>query len=378
MILKRTPLFEMHQKYQGKIIDFGGWELPVQYEGIIKEHHRVRTKAGLFDVSHMGEIEVKGDQAEAFVQNLITNDAKRIVPYQVQYSPMCYRDGGVVDDLLVYKFSTEHYLLVVNASNTDKDFDWIQKNAFEGLDIKNVSPDYVQLAVQGPLAESILQSITDFDLKTITFFHFQPQVNIADVPCMVSRTGYTGEDGFEIYVSPDQAAYIWEEILRVGGEDIAPIGLGARDSLRFEAKLPLYGQEIDKDITPLEAGLGFFVKLDADDFIGREVLQEQKQNKPQRTLVEFRMKDRGIARSHYDVEKNGKKIGWVTSGGYSPTLEQNIGLALIDRAYADPGEMLDIIIRNKPVSAEIGKGIFYKKKTKKTNGNESRNRPLTQ
>ena len=364
MSLKKTPLYAMHQKYQGKMVDFGGWDLPVQYEGIIKEHHRVRTQAGLFDVSHMGEIEIKGEQAEAFVQYLVTNDVKKMSPLQVQYSPMCYPDGGVVDDLLIYKYSSSHYLLVVNASNSDKDYEWILQNAFEGLDIQNVSADYVQLAVQGPLAQSILQGLTDTDLEALAFFHFQPQVQLAGVTCLLSRTGYTGEDGFEIYLSPVQAEQIWEAILQAGGEQIAPIGLGARDSLRFEAKLPLYGQEMDKDISPLEAGLGFFVKLDSDDFIGKEALLQQKINKPARVLVEFRMLGRGIARPHYDVEKDGKKIGWVSSGSFSPTLEQNIGLALIERTYAEAGGEIDIMIRNKPVKAQIGKALFYQKKTK--------------
>jgi len=364
MALKQTPLNAMHRYHQGKMVDFGGWDLPVQYEGIIKEHHRVRNQAGLFVVSHMGEIEVKGEQAEAYIQYLITNNVKKIVPYQIQYSPMCYPDGGVVDDLLVYKYSKEHYLLVVNASNTDKDYEWIMRNAFQGLEIRNVSSDYFQLAIQGPLAQSILQRISDTDLNEIAFYHFNPDVHIAGVTCLVSRTGYTGEDGFEIYSSPDHAEFIWKEILQAGGEDIAPIGLGARDSLRFEAKLPLYGQEIDQDISPLEAGLGFFVKLDNDDFIGRESLLQQKTNQTGRQLVEFRMIERGIARSHYEVQKDGKKIGWVTTGSYSPTLEQNIGLALIERSYATPGETIDIVIRNKVVKAEIGKNIFYKKKTK--------------
>lgn len=364
MDLKRTPLITMHQKYQGKLIDFGGWELPVQYEGIIKEHQMVREKAGLFDVSHMGEIDIKGKGTEDFVQYLVTNNIKTLVENQVMYSPMCYPSGGVVDDLIVYKYTPEHYFLVVNASNTDKDYEWIKQNCPDGIEAINVSDQYAQLAVQGPLAEEILQKISDTDLSSIKFFYFNPNVKIAGVECLVSRTGYTGEDGFEIYVAPEKAGFIWEEILKAGGENIAPIGLGARDTLRFEAKLPLYGQEIDQDISPLEAKLGFFVKLDNDDFIGREALKKQKENQTDRIQVEFYMLGKGIPRSHYDIEKDGQKIGWVTSGGYSPTLDKNIGLGIIDRKYDQVGETIDIMIRNKPVKAQIAEGVFYRKKTK--------------
>ncbi|CFX18527.1 Aminomethyltransferase/Dimethylsulfonioproprionate demethylase DmdA [Syntrophomonas zehnderi OL-4] len=363
MELKKTPLYAMHQKYKGKLIDFGGWELPVQYEGIIKEHKMVREKAGLFDVSHMGEIEVKGKAAQEYVQYLTTNNIKKLAENQVMYALMCYPHGGVVDDLIIYKYSEEHYFLVVNASNTDKDFAWIKENCPPDVMVTNVSEQYAQLAIQGPKAQEILQKISDTDLNTIKFFYFNPEVKIAGVPCIVSRTGYTGEDGFEVYLKPGQAGFIWEEIIKAGGQDIAPIGLGARDSLRFEAKLPLYGQEINQDITPLEAKLGFFVKLDNDDFIGRKALLKQKEDQPARTLVEFYMLGRGIPRSHYDVEKDGQKIGWVTSGGYSPTLDKNIGLALIAQPYGNVGETIDIVIRDKPVPAQIDQGIFYKKKS---------------
>ncbi len=269
-----------------------------------------------------------------------------------------------MDDLLIYRYSTSHYLLVVNAANTAKDYEWIFENAFEGVTVKNVSADYVQLAIQGPLAQKILQKICDTDLEQIKYYYFLPEVHLAGISCLISRTGYTGEDGMEIYFAPEHAEKLWEAILQAGGNDIAPIGLGARDSLRFEAKLPLYGQEMDADISPLEAGLGFFVKLDNDDFIGREALIRQKANKPDRVQVEFQMLERGIARSHYEVQKDGQKIGWVTSGAFAPSLDKNIGLALIDRKYAEDGGKLDIMIRSKPVKAQIGKGLFYQKKTR--------------
>ena len=365
--LKQTALISMHRKYQGKLIDFGGWELPVQYAGIIKEHHMVRHNAGLFDVSHMGEVEIKGAGAEEFVQKLVTNNIKMLSDKEVIYTPMCYPHGGVVDDLLVYRYSPQHYFLVINASNTDKDFDWIKSNSPADLEVSNVSTQYAQLAVQGPKAQEILQKLTDFDLEKIEFFHFEPDVQISGMNCLISRTGYTGEDGFELYIALSQAVQLWEDILQAGGEDIAPIGLGARDTLRFEAKLPLYGQEIDQDINPLEARLGYFVRLDNDDFIGRDALRKEKENKPARTQVEFYMLGKGIPRAHYDVQKDGKKIGWVTSGGYSPTLDKNIGLALIESQYCKNGGLIDIIIRDKPVQAQIGEGVFYRKKTKPKN-----------
>lgn len=366
MTLKQTPLYPMHLKYNGKLIDFGGWELPVQYEGmgILKEHHMVRESAGLFDVSHMGEVLIKGEKAEDYVQKLVTNDVRSMKENQVLYNLMCYPDGGVVDDLLVYKYNTQHYLLVVNASNTDKDFQWMQDNLIPGVEATNISAEYAQLALQGPKAQEILQQIVDVDLDSIKFFWFNPSVKVSGVECIVSRTGYTGEDGFEIYIEPDQAVFVWEEILNAGGENVSPIGLGARDSLRFEAKLPLYGQEIDRDITPLEAGLGFFVKMNIGDFNGREALAKQKEAGLQRKQVEFEMAGKGIARSHFEVEKDGEKIGWVTTGMHSPTFGKAIGLALIKKEFTEPGTEIDIIIRGKGVKAVVGKGLFYKKNTK--------------
>ncbi|MGL6193600.1 MAG: glycine cleavage system aminomethyltransferase GcvT, partial [Thermoguttaceae bacterium] len=303
MSLKRTPLYQEHLNAGGKIVDFGGWELPVQYEsGILKEHENVRVKAGLFDVSHMGEICINGDGAADFIQYLTTNDISTLQPKQVQYSPICYENGGCVDDLIVYKFADNDFLLVVNASNTDKDFEWFLKQAEtwkqqgkKTFSLKNCSDQYAQLALQGPIAEQVLQKLTDFPLSEIKFFRFEPSVQIAGCECLVSRTGYTGEDGFEIYSTPENAVSLWQAILNAGAGEVLPIGLGARDTLRFEAKLPLYGHEIDSDISPLEAGLGFFVKLNQpEDFIGKKSLLEQKQNGVPRTLVEFEMIGRGI------------------------------------------------------------------------------------
>ncbi|NLJ71623.1 MAG: glycine cleavage system aminomethyltransferase GcvT [Syntrophomonadaceae bacterium] len=362
MSLKKTPLYDVHLKYKGKIVDYGGWELPVQYEGIKKEHNMVREKAGLFDVSHMGEIEVTGENASQFLQYLLTNDISKMSDNQIIYSFMCYPHGGVVDDLLVYKYSNTHYLLVVNAANVDKDREWLEDNLIEGVEIKNLSDDYALIAIQGPLAEDILQKTTTADLQAIKPFTFNQAVNIAGKNCLVSRTGYTGEDGFEIYLAPDDAILVWEDIMQKGGEDIKPAGLGARDSLRLEAKLPLYGQEITADITPLEAKLGFAVKLDKDDFIGKAVLLKQKENNIARTLVEFEMIGKGIPRSQYEVAKDGEIIGLVTSGLLAPTLQKNLGLALIKKEFDKVGEPIEIIIRGKSVNARIVENSFYNRK----------------
>ncbi|MGE5381673.1 MAG: glycine cleavage system aminomethyltransferase GcvT [Methylocystaceae bacterium] len=362
---KPTPLLPMHNKYGGKLIDFGGWELPIEYKtGIIAEHHQVRQKAGLFDVSHMGEIEIKGEKALALVQQLITNDASRLADQQICYSPMCYQDGTLVDDLLVYKFNDNHFLLVVNAANTDKDFAWIKYHTPAGVTAENISESWAQLALQGPLAQTILQTISSQDLDTIKYYWFSPQVLVAGKPCIVSRTGYTGEDGFEIYARPQDAEAVWEAILEAGNGEVIPIGLGARDTLRFESKLPLYGQEISADNSPLEAGLGIFVKLDKADFIGRDALIKQKLQGVNRKLVEFVMVGRGIPRSHYPVEKNGELIGYVTTGSFAPTLNKNIGLALLDARYSNPDEEINVMIRDKPIAARVGKGIFYKRAAK--------------
>ena len=364
--MKKTPLYEKHNELGGKIIDFGGWALPVQYTGIIEEHEQVRKAAGLFDVSHMGEIIVKGQDAEIFIQNLVTNNIIGAKEHRIIYSPMCYSDGGVVDDLLIYKYSEQHYLLIVNASNTDKDYDWIIQNAKGQVEILNMSDRYAQFALQGPKAEIILQKLTDTPLAEIGFFRFKPDVRLDGVEAIVSRTGYTGEDGFEIYMNSESAVYLWEKILQVGkDEGLVPVGLGARDTLRFEAALTLYGHEISPEISPLEAGLGKFVKLEKDDFIGKEELVKQHEQGLKRNLVGFEMIDRGIPRNGYDVQIDGRKVGFVTSGSFSPSLGKNIGMALVESDINAEGAELDIVIRNKAVKAKTVKTPFYTKKYKK-------------
>lgn len=360
--LKRTPLYEEHLATKAKLIDFGGWEMPVQYAGVIEEHNTVRTKAGLFDVSHMGEVDVKGKDALPFVQNLITNDVTKIQEGQILYSPMCYTNGGIVDDLLVYRYSTEHFYIVVNASNTDKDYAWMLEQT-QGYDVQleNISAQVAQVAIQGPLAEQILQKLTSTDLSEIKYYWFK-HGEVLGVPCLLSRTGYTGEDGFEVYMATDKASEIWRKILEAGKpEGIQPIGLGARDTLRFEAKLPLYGNELGSEISPLEAGIGFFVKLTKEKFIGKEALEAQKEKGVPRKLVGLEMIDRGIARSHYPIQKNGEEVGFITSGSFSPTLNKNIALALVRADLAEMGSTCDVIIRGKAVKAQIIPTPFYKR-----------------
>jgi len=361
--LKRTPLYEEHQAAKAKLIDFGGWEMPVQYAGVIEEHQTVRTKAGLFDVSHMGEIDVRGKEALEFIQMLITNDVSKLEDGKILYSPMCYPDGGIVDDLLIYRYDSKHYFIVVNASNTDKDYSWMLEQAKNfDVHVDNVSDQYAQLALQGPLAETILQRISNVDLSEINYYSFA-RGELDGVQCLISHTGYTGEDGFEIYVSPEYARQLWRKILEIGApEGVEPIGLGARDTLRFEARLPLYGNELGTEISPLEAGLGRFVKLDKVAFIGRDALQAQNEQGTPRKLVGLEMIGRGIARSHYPLQKNGEDIGFVTSGSFSPTLNKNIALGLIRADRNVQGGVLDVLIRGKPVQAKMIPSLFYKRK----------------
>ncbi|TQR14493.1 glycine cleavage system aminomethyltransferase GcvT [Psychrobacillus lasiicapitis] len=361
--LKRTPLFDDYATYGGKTIDFGGWELPVQFSSIKEEHEAVRTKAGLFDVSHMGEIIVTGSSSEAFLQKIMTNDVSKLVNGQAQYTAMCYEDGGIVDDLLVYKVAENHYLLVVNAGNIEKDFDWMKQFVTEGVELVNKSDKYGLLALQGPLAQEILQKLTSKNLDEIGFFRFADNVEVAGKSVLVSRTGYTGEDGFEIYASSNDVRDLWSKILEAGKEEgLLPCGLGARDTLRFEACLPLYGQELSKDISPLEAGLGFVVKLKKEqDFNGKTVLADQKEDGVPRKSIGIEMIDKGIPRTGYPVYAGDKQVGFVTTGTQSPTLKKNIGLVLIDTTFAEIGKELEVEIRNKRLKAVTVPTPFYKR-----------------
>jgi aminomethyltransferase len=363
-MLKRTPLFPVYTEHGARVIDFGGWELPVQFAGIQKEHDAVRQQAGLFDVSHMGEAMVTGADALAFLQKLTTNDVSKLEPGQCQYSLMCYQNGGVVDDLLVYKLAEAEYMLVINASNIEKDLDWMQQHVSGDVQIANISDDTAMLALQGPHAEKILRKLTDAPIKELKTFRFLTKVQVSDITALVSRTGYTGEDGFELYIDKDEAVKLWNLLLDAGKEEVlVPAGLGSRDTLRFEARLPLYGQELSQDITPLEAGLSIFVKLDKGDFNGREALAQQKANGIPRKLVGIEMIDRGIPRSHYPVfAADGKQIGEVTTGTQSPTFKTNVGLALLDKAYTALDTEVFVEIRGAHVKAKVVTTPFYKRK----------------
>ncbi|MBU5438601.1 glycine cleavage system aminomethyltransferase GcvT [Tissierella sp. MSJ-40] len=364
METKKTPLYNEHVSLGGKVVDYAGWFLPVQYEGLVAEHEAVRNAVGLFDVSHMGEITIKGKDALAFVDYLMTNDISKVVDNQIVYTFMCAPDGGVVDDLLVYRFHHDDFYLVVNASNTEKDYKWIleQKGSFD-VEIENISDTVGEVAIQGPLAQKVLQKLTKTDLNEITFFTLNRSVDINGVECMVSRTGYTGEDGFEIYTTNDGIVKVWKDLLEAGKEEgIKPAGLGCRDTLRFEASLPLYGHEISQEITPLEGGFKYFVKLDKEsDFIGKEELNKQWKDGLKRKLAGFEMIGRGIPREGYEIQKDGMKIGHVTTGYMSPTLKKNIGNALIAPEFTELGTEVDIMIRNKPVKAVIISKKFLKK-----------------
>jgi aminomethyltransferase len=366
--LKRTPLFDVYKQYGAKTIDFGGWELPVQFAaGIKKEHEAVRTKAGLFDVSHMGEIEVTGRDSLMYLQKMMTNDVSALTTGSAQYTAMCYEDGGTVDDLLIYKLAEEHFLLVVNAANIEKDYEWLNDHLQGDVRLVNRSEQMAQLALQGPLAGQVLQKLCpETNLNEIGFFQFKENVNIAKIPALVSRTGYTGEDGFEIYCDVQNAVKLWEDILAAGkDEGVLPCGLGARDTLRFEAALPLYGQELSADITPVEAGIGFAVKVNKNaDFIGKAVLKEQREQGSLRKLVGIEMVDRGIPRHGYPVLKDGRQIGFVTTGTQSPTLKKNIGLAIVATEFSQLGTEVEVEVREKRLKAQIVKIPFYKKTVK--------------
>jgi len=365
MSAKKTPIYDEHLKLGGKIVEYAGWLMPVEYEGLVAEHEAVRNDCGLFDVSHMGEITVKGKDATKFVDYLMTNDINTMTDNQVIYTLMCNENGGVVDDLLVYRYNENYLYLVVNAANTDKDYDWILKHmdSFE-VEIENISDNVGEVALQGPKAQKVLQKLTDYDLNGLKFFHFVDGIEVAGVKAMVSRTGYTGEDGFEIYTDKNDIVKVWREILKAGEEEnIKPAGLGCRDTLRFEASLPLYGHEFNDEITPLEAGFKYFVKLDKQsDFIGKEALRKQLEEGLKRKLVGFEMVDRGIPREGYEVYKDGEKIGHVTTGYHSPTLKKNIGNALIKAEFAEIGTPIEIMIRNKPCKAQVISKKFLNKK----------------
>lgn len=344
------------------MIEFFGWEMPVEFSGIISEHIAVRTKAGLFDVSHMGEILISGKEALDFVQYLTPNDASRLTSDKAQYSALTTAQGTFVDDLLVYCLGPKEYLLVVNAANSDKDFEWIlsHKKGFD-VHVENKSDDYTQLALQGPKAQEILQPLTDVNLDEMKSFH-SAQGEIKGIDVLISRTGYTGEDGFEIYTLSPHPEEIWDAILKKGKDKgLVPVGLGARDTLRLEARLMLYGNDIDETTTVLEAGLEWLVKFQKGEFLGREALLKQKEEGIDRKLVGFEVLGSGIARSHYPVYINGEKVSEVTSGSYAPFLKKNIGLTYLPVDHAEISTEFDVGIRDRRVRARVVPTPFYKR-----------------
>ncbi len=345
----------------GKMVDFEGWDMPVQYSGIIDEHHTVRTAVGVFDVSHMGEIEVRGSDALALVNYAATNNAAKLKTGQAQYSGLLYEHGGFVDDILVHKVADDSFFLCVNASNQDKDFEHIASLKGFGAKVENAGPRYAQIAVQGPKALATVAKLTSTDLPAIKYYWFTDG-EVAGVPARIARTGYTGEDGLELYVDPQHAPAVWDKIFDAGQEfGIKPCGLGARNTLRLEAKMALYGHEIDASISPYEADLAWIVKLDKGDFMGRDTLVKQRETGITRKLVGFEMRGRGIGRDGYPVHVDGAPAGWVTSGGPAPTLNKNIGLCYLPTAMAEPGRTIQIIIREQPVDAVTVPTPFYKR-----------------
>lgn len=366
MDIKKTPLYGEHVDLGATMVDFAGWKMPIKYSSLKEEHYSVRNNAGLFDVSHMGEIFVEGEEAEKYVDYLVTNDVIGLVPHQICYTPMCNYEGGVVDDILVYKFFHNKILLVVNASNIEKDYQWIIKNA-EGfnVNISNKSDSYAQIALQGPKAQEILNEISGINLEDIKYYHFETG-SVDGIDCIVSRTGYTGEDGFELYLKNGSSVYLWRKLLEVGKfMGIKPAGLGCRDTLRFEAGLCLYGNELSDEISPLEAGLKWTVKLNKE-FIGKNELIKQKEEGLPYRLRGIELLEKGIARHGSElVNENGENIGWVSTGYLSPTLEKSIAIGFLKPGYRKIGSEIAVKVRSKEIKAKIIKMPFYKGSVKR-------------
>ncbi|HTY76984.1 MAG TPA: glycine cleavage system aminomethyltransferase GcvT [Candidatus Bathyarchaeia archaeon] len=362
--LKRTPLHAVHVAAGARMVPFGGWDMPVQYTGILEEHRCVRSAVGLFDISHMGEFEVRGPGALAAVQALATNDAAALALGQVQYSLLCYPGGGIVDDLTLYRLADDHFMLTVNASNIDKDWAWVTENGRGGA-WTNVSEATALIAVQGPKAEGLVQRLADRDVTRLAYYHFARGA-VAGVPCLISRTGYTGEDGFELYVAAERSAALWHGLMDAGKPDgVQAIGLGARDTLRLEMKFALYGNDIDETTNPLEAGLGWVVKPTKGDFIGRAAIEAMRAAGAPRRLVGFEMAERAVARHGYGLAKDGAAVGVVTSGSFSPSLERCIGMGYVKAPLAAVGTELDVDIRGTAQRARVVKTPFVPSHAKK-------------
>lgn len=359
---QKTTLYETHVASGGKMVPFAGYLLPVQYEtGVIREHLAVRTACGLFDVSHMGEILCEGTDAEKNLNWILTNDFSDMADGQARYSPMCTKEGGVVDDLIVYKVRQDHYFIVVNASNKDKDYQWMQQQVFGDCRLKDISAQVGQIALQGPLAGQILRRIAEETQIPKKYYTAVFQAEAAGIPCVISKTGYTGEDGFELYMAAEQAPDLWQALLEAGKEDgLIPCGLGARDTLRLEAAMPLYGHEMDETVSPLETGLGFAVKMKKEDFVGKTGLVQK--GEPERVRVGLQVTGRGIIREHCSVYLGEEQIGQTTSGTHAPYLGYPIAMALVKRCAAAPGTEVEAEVRGRRIPAQIVELPFYRRK----------------
>lgn len=359
--MKNTALIETHKKLGAKIVPYAGYNMPVSYEGVNIEHRTVRENLGVFDVSHMGEFLVSGPNALELIQKICSNDASKLKDGQAQYAYMPGADGGIVDDLIIYRLNTEKYLLVVNASNIDKDWNWISQHNSMGADLRDLSDEMSLLAIQGPKAIEAMQSLTEVDLSAIKFYHFEIGEFAGVENVIISATGYTGSGGFELYCKNHQVEQIWKKVFEAGSEyGIKPIGLAARDTLRLEMGFCLYGNDIDKTTSPIEAGLGWITKFNKE-FINSEALKKEKEEGPKRKLIGFELTEKGIPRQGYEITKDGKTIGKVTSGTMSPSLGKPIGMGYVETSYSTPGTEISIQIRNKPVAGVIVKTPFYKK-----------------
>jgi aminomethyltransferase len=361
--LKRTALNATHRASGARMVNFCGWDMPVEYSGIIREHLAVRTAAGLFDVSHMGEIEIRGPHALSLLQYVTSNDARRLQDCQAQYSALMLPNGSCIDDCVVHRFAPDHYFLCVNAANTDKDYEWIVKCNTFGADVRDVSREYAQIALQGPRAREILAKVTDAPPGTLKYYWFR-QAQCASVEGLLARTGYTGEDGFEFYFPPASAQHVWNTLVEAGrSEGLIPAGLGARNTLRLEAGYALYGNELDAETTLLEANLGWITKLDKGEFLGREALLRQKTQGISKRLIGFEMIDRAPARDGFPVWVDGKKAGRVSSGSPAPFLKKNIGMAYVPPDCAGVGRNIEIEIRGRRAPARTVALPFYRRST---------------
>lgn len=357
---KKTVLYDCHVALNARIVPFAGYLMPVQYTDILEEHMAVRGNAGLFDVSHMGEIMLEGEDAVRNLNHLLTNDYTVMKTGRVRYSPMCYENGGVVDDLLVYKMGETKYLIVVNASNKDKDYEWMKQHVFGNVTLRDISDEVAQIALQGPASDKVMEKLTDLEKLPKKYYSFTENVDVGGICCLVSQTGYTGEFGYEIYCAAADGPRLWNLLLEAGKETgLKPCGLGARDTLRLEAAMPLYGHEMDETITPLETGLDFAVKMNKEEFIGKKAMEEK--GGPKITRAGLKVTGRGIVREHMDVLKDGNVIGHTTSGTFLPYLKGAYAMALIDKAFAQPGTALTVAVRGREIACEVTPLPFYKK-----------------